>query len=197
MGLCYDEGDDERLGDFGVEARSESFIIAAPISYRDEEGNPRKRRTTAVEGSSFANVEFDYTDIEHLQVAIDIAKREGERRGPDPEGRLMNDSDPEALRRIHRQYSDGTPVPGDAKPQDLLDAAKCYIVAADYTRGNMSNPGLWENIPAWVRDSAAFWPWDEDLWRPDVRPTGNAAKAAAYLAKYIEFDLREQRSAMT
>lgn len=65
-------------------------------------------------------------------------------------------------------------------PIDFIDAARCYAFAATYTYGTG------KRVPKWVRDNAAYWPWDEDAWKPSADPARNLEKAGALIAAAID-----------
>lgn len=60
---------------------------------------------------------------------------------------------------------------------ELADAARCYILAA-----------LWkgDKLTASLRNSAAYWPWEESWWKPSTDPIRNLEKAGALIAAEID-----------
>lgn len=73
---------------------------------------------------------------------------------------------------------------------ELVDGARAYLAAARYCEAKQ----LTQPMPAWARDQAVYWPWDEEFWKPADEPIRNLVKAGALIAAEIDRLVLEAQS---
>ncbi len=69
--------------------------------------------------------------------------------------------------------------------EELLDAAKCYILASEACRYSIDN-ATYDGGYRKGEDVPKDWPWDGKWWKPTDDPIRNLEKAGALIAAEID-----------